>query len=146
MLDDRTCPRCATASVFDRPLRGVIVRKEPKAHGKGQQVEGPYESGESIVIVEDVVTTGGSSLKAIELCEAEGLKVERVLAIVDRLEGGREAFAEKGYERDDVAALAEKQPRMALYDHATKPVAQLDDGAVVQRRDRPLVEPVRRVV
>lgn len=80
------------------PLRGVMVRKEPKGHGKGQQVEGPYQSGESLVIVEDVVTTGGSSLKAIELCEAEGLKVERVLAIVDRLEGGKEAFAAKGYE------------------------------------------------
>jgi orotate phosphoribosyltransferase len=50
------------------------------------------------VIVEDVVTTGGSSLLAIERCEAVGLKVERVLAIVDRLEGGNEAFAERGYE------------------------------------------------
>ena len=79
-------------------LRGVMVRKEPKGHGKGQQVEGPYRSGEDLIIVEDVVTTGGSSLRAIELCEAEGLKVKRVLAIVDRLEGGREAFAERGYE------------------------------------------------
>ena len=50
------------------------------------------------MIVEDVVTTGGSSLLAIERCEAVGLKVERVLAIIDRLEGGREAFAERGYE------------------------------------------------
>jgi orotate phosphoribosyltransferase len=50
------------------------------------------------VIVEDVVTTGGSSLLAIDRCEAVGLKVERVLAIVDRLEGGSEAFAERGYE------------------------------------------------
>ncbi|MGL4512285.1 MAG: orotate phosphoribosyltransferase [Lacipirellulaceae bacterium] len=80
------------------PLRGVMVRKEPKAHGKGQQVEGPYAAGERLVIVEDVVTTGGSSLRAIELCEEVGLKVERVLAIIDRLEGGREAFAERGYE------------------------------------------------
>lgn len=79
-------------------LRGVMVRKEPKGHGRGKQVEGPYESGEELVIVEDVVTTGGSSLKAIELCEAEGLKVNRVLAIIDRMEGGREAFAAKGYE------------------------------------------------
>jgi orotate phosphoribosyltransferase len=75
-----------------------MVRKEPKAHGKGQQVEGPYAPGESLVIVEDVVTTGGSSLRAIELCEEVGLKVRRVLAIVDRLEGGREAFAARGYE------------------------------------------------
>ncbi len=79
-------------------LRGVMVRKEPKAHGTMKFVEGPYREGERVVIVEDVVTTGGSSLLAIERCEAVGLKVARVLAIVDRLEGGREAFAAKGYE------------------------------------------------
>ena len=75
-----------------------MVRKEPKQHGTGKYVEGPYAAGEELVIVEDVVTTGGSSLLAIERCEAAGLKVKRVLAIVDRLEGGREAFAAKGYE------------------------------------------------
>lgn len=53
--------------------------------------------GQTVVIVEDVVTTGGSSLKAIERVEACGLKVQEVLAIVDRLEGGREAFEERGY-------------------------------------------------
>ncbi len=80
------------------PLRGVIVRKDPKGHGTGRTVEGPVEPGEEIVIVEDVVTTGGSSLLAIERCEAFGLKVRRVLAIIDRLEGGAEAFAAQGYE------------------------------------------------
>ncbi|MGI9427443.1 MAG: orotate phosphoribosyltransferase [Bythopirellula sp.] len=80
------------------PLRGIIVRKEAKAHGTGKFVEGPYREGEEVVIVEDVVTTGGSSLLAIERCEAVGLKVQRVLAIIDRLEGGRAAFAERGYE------------------------------------------------
>jgi orotate phosphoribosyltransferase len=86
------------AGVRGIPLRGVMVRKEPKQHGTGKLVEGPFREGESIVIVEDVVTTGGSSLLAIERCEAVGLKVSRVLAIIDRLEGGREAFAERGYE------------------------------------------------
>jgi len=79
-------------------MRGIIVRKAAKAHGTGKFVEGPYQEGEKVVIVEDVVTTGGSSLLAIERCEAVGLKVERVLAIIDRLEGGREAFAARGYE------------------------------------------------
>jgi orotate phosphoribosyltransferase len=79
-------------------LRGVMVRKEPKQHGTGKLVEGPFRDGESIAIVEDVVTTGGSSLLAIERCEAVGLKVQRVLAIIDRLEGGRDAFARRGYE------------------------------------------------
>lgn len=88
----------ALAGVRGLPLRGVIVRKEPKGHGTGKYVEGPYESGQTVVIVEDVVTTGSSALQAIERCRDVGLEVQRVLAIVDRLEGGREAFAERGYE------------------------------------------------
>ncbi len=78
-------------------LSGFIVRKEPKAHGRGRDVEGPVEAGQQVVIVEDVVTTGGSSLLAIERVEAFGLQVREVIAIVDRLEGGREAFEKRGY-------------------------------------------------
>lgn len=96
--DPITAAILTLAGVQNQPLRGVMVRKEPKQHGTGKTVEGPFQSGESIVIVEDVVTTGGSSLLAIERCEAVGLKVKRVLAIIDRLEGGREAFAAKGHE------------------------------------------------
>ncbi len=79
------------------PLKGFIVRKEAKSHGKGRSVEGPVEPGETAVIVEDVVTTGGSSLAAIERVEEFGLKVAGVVAIIDRLEGGAEAFAQRGY-------------------------------------------------
>lgn len=96
--DPITASILTLAGIQNIPLRGVMVRKEPKGHGLGKHVEGPYREGERLVIVEDVVTTGGSSLKAIEHCEAVGLKVDRVLAIIDRLEGGREAFAAKGYE------------------------------------------------
>ena len=96
--DPITASILTLAGIRDIPLRGIMVRKESKSHGTGKFVEGPYAEGESLVIVEDVVTTGGSSLKAIERCEAVGLKVKKVLAIVDRLEGGREAFAERGYE------------------------------------------------
>jgi orotate phosphoribosyltransferase len=95
--DPITAAILTLAGIQNIPLRGVMVRKEPKGHGLGKHVEGPFKEGERLVIVEDVVTTGGSSLKAIEHCEAVGLKVERVFAIIDRLEGGREAFAEKGY-------------------------------------------------
>lgn len=96
--DPITAAILTLAGVRGLALRGVMVRKEAKQHGTGRFVEGPYQEGESIVIVEDVVTTGGSSLMAIERCEAVGLKVQRVLAIIDRLEGGREAFAERGYD------------------------------------------------
>lgn len=96
--DPITAAILTLAGISNQPLRGVMVRKEPKQHGTGKLVEGPFQSGESIAVVEDVVTTGGSSLKAIEHCEAVGLKVQRVLAIIDRLEGGREAFAARGYE------------------------------------------------
>jgi orotate phosphoribosyltransferase len=96
--DPITAAILTLAGVEGLPLRGVMVRKEAKQHGTGKLVEGPFRDGESIAIVEDVVTTGGSSLLAIERCEAVGLKVERVLAIIDRLEGGREAFAARGYE------------------------------------------------
>jgi orotate phosphoribosyltransferase len=96
--DPITAAILTLAGTRDLPLRGVMVRKEPKQHGTGKLVEGPFHEGESIVIVEDVVTTGGSSLLAIERCETVGLNVRRVLAIIDRLEGGREAFADRGYE------------------------------------------------
>src|SRR3990172_5933060 len=95
--DPITAAILTLAGVRGIPLRGVMVRKEAKQHGTGKFVEGPFRAGESLVIVEDVVTTGGSSLQAIERCVAVGLKVQRVLAIIDRLEGGSEAFANKGY-------------------------------------------------
>src|SRR3970282_1018371 len=96
--DPITAAILTLAGIRGLPLRGVIVRKEAKRHGTGRLVEGPFREGESIAIVEDVVTTGGSSLLAIERCESVGLKVQRVLAIIDRLGGGREAFAERCYE------------------------------------------------
>ena len=81
-------------------LRGFMVRKSVKDHGAtaNQYVDGPVTGGEEVVIVEDVVTTGGSSLEAIQRCLAIGLKVRGVIAIVDRLEGGRENFAAQGFE------------------------------------------------
>ena len=78
-------------------LRGFFCRKETKEHGRGKRIEGPVRPGDKVMIVEDVVTTGGSSLQAIEHCEEFGLKVIGVTAIIDRLEGGREAFESRGY-------------------------------------------------
>ena len=85
-------------SVRGLPLRGFMVRKEPKGHGLERFLEGPVQPGEEVVIVEDVVTTGGSSLLAIERCEQFGLRVSRVIAIIDRMEGGAEAFRARGHD------------------------------------------------
>jgi orotate phosphoribosyltransferase len=85
------------SAVRGTPIRGFMVRKEAKRHGTSQFIEGPVEPGEQVVIVEDVVTTGGSSLAAIERAEAFGLKVERVIAVIDRMEGGAQAFTGRGY-------------------------------------------------
>jgi orotate phosphoribosyltransferase len=95
--DPITAAIITVAGRSGRSLKGFIVRKEAKQHGTGRDVEGPVLPGESVVIVEDVVTTGGSSLAAIEKAEAFGLKVRGVLAIIDRLEGGRETLAARGY-------------------------------------------------
>ncbi len=78
------------------PLRAFLVRKEAKAHGTGQRIEGAPPSGSPVVLVEDVITTGGSSLIALEACEAAGLPVAGLVAIVDRQEGGRENLEARG--------------------------------------------------
>jgi orotate phosphoribosyltransferase len=79
------------------PVNAFTVRKEPKAHGAGKRIEGCFASGDSVVVAEDVITTGGSALKAIEAIEAEGGRVLAVLAVVDREEGGRRVIEEAGY-------------------------------------------------
>jgi orotate phosphoribosyltransferase len=78
------------------PLLGFFVRKEPKKHGKGQQIEGAFRSGMSVALVEDTTTTGGSTLEALEIVQAAGGKVARVLCLVDRGEGAADAFAARG--------------------------------------------------
>lgn len=77
-------------------LRGFLVRKEAKGHGTGKLVEGPLEAGQSVAILDDVATTGGSSLLAVAAVEAMGAKVACVIVVLDRLEGAGDAFAAKG--------------------------------------------------
>jgi orotate phosphoribosyltransferase len=79
-------------------LPAFYVRKEPKGHGTNQWVEGKkgLPASARVVVVEDVVTTGASTLKAVERCRSEGLEVLGVLALVDRQEGGREAVEATG--------------------------------------------------
>ena len=78
--------------------RGFLVRKEEKQHGTGKLIEGNLKEGDKVAIVEDVVTTGGSVLKAIYAVEKAGAEISKVLVIVDREEGGENKFEELGYE------------------------------------------------
>lgn len=89
----------ALASGRGKPgLRGFLVRKEAKGHGMGKRVEGSIEPGGAVAIVDDVATTGGSSLQAVDAVEALGCRVGCVIAMLDRLEGASEAFAARGLE------------------------------------------------
>lgn len=95
--DPITAAVITLAGLRSQLLLGFMVRKEPKTHGTKQYLEGPVQAGMKVAIVEDVVTTGSSSLQAINRVEDFGCQVVQVIAIVDRLEGGREVFAERGY-------------------------------------------------
>jgi orotate phosphoribosyltransferase len=77
-------------------VRAFTVRKEAKQHGTGKLIEGPFQPGDHVVVVEDVITTGGSALKAVEAVRAAGGVIVGVLALVDREEGGREAIEAAG--------------------------------------------------
>ncbi|HDZ84088.1 MAG TPA: orotate phosphoribosyltransferase, partial [Nitrospirae bacterium] len=77
-------------------LESFVVRKEPKKHGTMLWVEGNVMKGESVVITEDVITTGGSTIKAIDRARKCGLKVLGVVVLIDRQEGGREAIEKLG--------------------------------------------------
>lgn len=87
---------CHTSADSARPLRAFTVRKEAKAHGTGKLVEGPLRSGDRVVVVEDVITTGGSASRALEAVKREGAVPIGVLALVDREEGGRETLEALG--------------------------------------------------
>jgi orotate phosphoribosyltransferase len=84
------------SQVAGQPVRAFTVRKEAKQHGTGQLIEGQYRAGDRVVVVEDVITTGGSALKAVAALQAAGATVAGVLAVVDREEGGREALEAAG--------------------------------------------------
>ena len=85
------------------PLRAFTVRKEAKAYGTGRLIEGPFQEGDRVAVIEDVITTGGSALRAVDAVRAAGGVVAGVLALVDREEGGRDALVSAGL---PVVALA----------------------------------------
>ena len=87
-----------TSQMEGTPVQAFFVRTEAKAHGTGQQVEGKLEPGSRVMIVDDVCTSGGSLFTAIEAAEAAGCKTVKVMAVLDRHQGGSDELRRKGYE------------------------------------------------
>jgi len=94
-----------------RPIRAFTVRKEAKTHGTGKLIEGRFSAGDSVVVIEDVITSGGSALKAAAAIRAQGGEILGVLSVVDREEGGREAIEAAGI---PVRALATRTGILSL--------------------------------
>jgi orotate phosphoribosyltransferase len=80
-----------------RPVDAFTVRKQPKEHGTGRRIEGNFGEGSRALVIEDVITSGGSALQACDAVEAEGGTVVGVLAIIDREVGGTAAIERRGY-------------------------------------------------
>jgi len=83
-------------------LTGFFVRKEAKKHGLGRQIEGAFTPGMTVALLEDTTTTGGSTLDAVDAVTAAGGKVARVLCLVDRGEGAKEAFEQRGLKLEPI--------------------------------------------
>jgi orotate phosphoribosyltransferase len=95
-----------------RPLPGLIIRKEAKGHGTQAYIEGPLPApGSSIVVIEDVVTTGQSALKAVTRLQDAGYQVNQVLALVDRQQGGEKTYADAGLLFEALFTIADLQQR-----------------------------------
>jgi uridine monophosphate synthetase len=95
----------AMALEMDRPL--IYPRREVKAHGTRRAIEGAFEPGESVLLVDDLITRGDSKLEAIAPLEAAGLAVRDVLVLVDREQGGGEDLAQRGYQLHAVLQLTQ---------------------------------------
>jgi orotate phosphoribosyltransferase len=87
----------AYASNPESLLQVFTVRKKVKEHGRHKLIEGNFVKGNSVAVIEDVITSGGSAIQAIEAVESEGGRVAFVLALVDRQEGGRAAIEQRGH-------------------------------------------------
>jgi orotate phosphoribosyltransferase len=101
------------SAATDAPVRAFTVRKEPKQHGTGRLIEGPYRAGDRVVVIEDTITTGGSARRAIDAVRAAEGTVLGVLALVDREEGGADALRSEGVDVVSLARAAEIVARMA---------------------------------
>lgn len=97
----------AQSHVIGKNLNGFLVRKQEKKHGMGKLIEGNLNEGDRVVVIEDVVTTAGSVIKAIKAVQEQGAIVDTVYVIVDREEGGAEKFAELGIAYKPIFQISE---------------------------------------
>ncbi len=98
------------SALANRPVAGLIVRKESKGHGTGVYIEGPKLSlAASVVVLEDVVTTGKSAYLAVERLRQAGYTVEQVIALVDRQQGGAEFYQEQGLKFQALFSIVDLQ-------------------------------------
>jgi len=100
------------SAIENRPIPALIIRKEPKGHGTKAYIEGPnLPAGAKVVVLEDVVTTGQSAMKAVERLQNAGYEVEQVIALVDRKQGGAQLYESTGLKFIAVFAIEEIQQR-----------------------------------
>jgi orotate phosphoribosyltransferase len=100
-----------TSYLHKKPIEAFVVRKSAKSHGTMQWIEGNIAAGDSVVIVDDVITTGKSTIEAITRSKEAGLHIVKVIALIDRQEGGREAIRELGYDVDAIVTREEVMER-----------------------------------
>ncbi|XZO04594.1 MAG: orotate phosphoribosyltransferase [Microcoleus sp.] len=102
------------SALGDRPIPALIVRKEAKGHGTMAYIEGPTLSeGAKVVVLEDVVTTGKSAMQAVERLRGAGYKVDRILSLIDREQGGAEFYRSVGLDFEAVFTIKDIQEWMA---------------------------------
>ncbi len=101
-----------TSYLKGKPIEAFVVRKTPKSHGTMLWIEGNVKKGDGVVIIDDVITTGKSTIEGINRAKEEGLEIVKVIALIDRQEGGREAVEASGYKLDSIIT---KDEVMKLY-------------------------------
>lgn len=100
-----------TSYLKGKPVEAFVVRKTAKAHGTMQWIEGNIQSGDRVIIVDDVITTGKSTIEALTRAKEAGLEIVKVIALIDRQEGGREAIEALGYKLEAVITRDEVMER-----------------------------------
>ena len=103
-----------TSYLKGKPVEAFVVRKTPKSHGTMQWIEGNIKKGDKVIIVDDVITTGKSTIEAITRSKEAGLKIVKVIALIDRQEGGREAVEALGYRLVSIITRDEVMKRYRL--------------------------------